>query len=106
MPKVTYRSRCGNVEVDAGIGHTLMDAAVGNDIPGIVAECGGNAMCATCHVYVEGGPIAALPPVSEDEDEMLDVAGAPREPNSRLSCRIPMTAALAGLVVRVAEGPA
>jgi hypothetical protein len=33
------------------------------------ALCGGSCSCATCHVYIEG---ADLPPMSADEDDLLD----------------------------------
>ena len=37
-------------EVKEGL--NLMEAAVANNIPHVVGECGGNLSCATCHVYV------------------------------------------------------
>ena len=39
--------------VDAEPGWSLMEVAVNNSIPGIDADCGGAAACATCHVYVD-----------------------------------------------------
>ena len=53
----------------------------------IAAECGGACACATCHVYVNDGWYEKLPPPSEAEIDMLDMALAV-EPNSRLSCQI------------------
>lgn len=104
MPKVTYLhpdSSCDVVQVDVGM--SVMEAAVRNDLNGIVAECGGAAMCATCHVYVEPEYLPACPEVSEDEDEMLDATACSRESNSRLSCQLMMTDDMDGLVVRTPE---
>ena len=54
MPKVTYIQPDGTPKtVEAPAGTTLMEAAVDNDVRGIVAECGGACSCATCHVYVD-----------------------------------------------------
>ncbi|MFS3128583.1 2Fe-2S iron-sulfur cluster-binding protein [Nocardioides sp. Bht2] len=103
MSKVTYLSGDDSTIVDVDAGTSLMAAAVANSIEGIFGECGGNAMCATCHVFVEEGPHSALPPTSEAEDEMLDCTAAPRRTNSRLSCQIPMVPELDGLVLRIAE---
>lgn len=75
-------------EIDLPTGVSVMRAAVTAGVPGIVGECGGQAMCATCHVYVVAPPMGSLPEVSEDEDEMLDSTAAPREPESRLSCQL------------------
>jgi 2Fe-2S ferredoxin len=100
---VTYR-RVGGSEttIDGSEGLSVMQAALANGISGIVAECGGALSCATCHVYVEGGPVANLPPVSEDEDAMLESTVSPRTEASRLSCQLPVCAATDGLVVTVA----
>jgi len=65
---------------------SVMRAAITNDVDGIVGECGGQAMCATCHVYVQDDP--GLPPIGSDEDEMLECTAAPRESTSRLGCQL------------------
>jgi 2Fe-2S ferredoxin len=102
VPKVTYLRPGGDqVIVDATLGQSVMQAAVGHGITEIVAECGGTLACATCHVYVSDGPREALPAVSDDEAEMLDFTASPREPGSRLSCQLEMTDELDGLVVRL-----
>jgi ferredoxin, 2Fe-2S len=90
MPKVVYHYNDATAEVlDVEPGTSLMRAAVQNGVHGIIGECGGQAMCATCHVYVRHPYIGALPDMGEDEDEMLDCAVAPRDDErSRLGCQI------------------
>lgn len=88
--------------VDAKNDRPLMQAAVQNAVPGIDADCGGECMCATCHVIVEqpwfdktGGP---------GPGESVMLAPTPgRTPTSRLSCQIKVTDALNGLVVHLPE---
>jgi 2Fe-2S ferredoxin len=104
MPRVTYIHPNGDrTEVDVASGQSLMLAATAHDVNGIVGDCGGVMSCATCHVIVEDAFAALLPPVSETESQMLDYTAAPREPNSRLSCQIVMSEALAGIAVRIAD---
>jgi 2Fe-2S ferredoxin len=79
-----------------------MEAAVDNDVDGVVAECGGACACATCHVYVDPEWQERLPAIEAMEDAMLD-AVMDRQPGSRLSCQIELTAELDGLRVRVAD---
>jgi 2Fe-2S ferredoxin len=67
----------------------------------IAAECGGACACATCHIYVNDGWLEKLPPRSDGETDMLDMALAV-EPNSRLSCQIVCSEALDGIKVTVA----
>ncbi|MFF2486125.1 2Fe-2S iron-sulfur cluster-binding protein [Microbacterium sp. NPDC058062] len=88
MTEATYVQPDGSrTTVDIAEGQSLMRAAILNGVPGIVGECGGQAMCATCHVYVDGCQ-DDLPPVSDDEAEMLEAAAAARTPASRLSCQL------------------
>jgi 2Fe-2S ferredoxin len=104
MPIITFIHRDGHQErVDAADGGSAMLAATRHGISGIVAECGGNPMCATCHVYVDESWIARLPAISDEEDALLDGAAAERLSNSRLSCQIKMVGELDGLVLRLPD---
>ena len=104
MPNVTYVSPDGTLKtVEVKSGTRVMQAAVANDVDGIVAECGGNMQCATCHVYVDEAFFDLLPVRSPGEDEMLDETACERKPNSRLSCQLPLTPELDGLVVHLPE---
>jgi len=101
---VTYISSSGVTrEVAVPIGSSVMEGAVNNGVDGIVAECGGACMCATCHVYVEPEWLDKLEPIAEDEQEMLNNTFSPRKSNSRLGCQIPVTEDLNGLTVRTPE---
>lgn len=103
MSNVTYVLSDGTTRVvDAPVGTSLMKTAIAHDVPGIVGECGGSAVCATCHVYVESSS-AVLPSPSDEEEEMLDFTAAPRETGSRLSCQISPQSDLDEIVVRVPE---
>ncbi|GGA72385.1 ferredoxin [Pseudoclavibacter endophyticus] len=87
MPKITYFHPDGAIDtVEVAEGTSVMRAALANSVSGIVGECGGQAMCATCHVKVRND--ADLPEVSEDEDEMLDCTVDERQENSRLGCQL------------------
>ena len=101
MPKITYVPDAGNpVEVDVPVGDSVMEGAVMNGVEGIVAECGGNCQCATCHVYVEERFLGLLKPLEEDEDAMLGSTASERKSNSRLSCQLRVRPEFDGLVVR------
>ncbi|MDB5899095.1 MAG: (2Fe-2S)-binding protein [Ramlibacter sp.] len=91
------------VRLQAAEGKSLMETAVGAGVQGIVGECGGSAMCATCHVYVEEPWLARLPAPLETELEMLECTASERRPNSRLSCQIKLSAGLDGITVRLPE---
>ena len=104
MARITFIQPDGSeraVEADADM--SVMQAAVSQGVPGILGNCGGNCICATCHVYVEPGQGDRLPHLSDEEDDLLDFAASPRRPESRLGCRIVMSPDLDGLVVRVPE---
>ncbi len=101
MPQVIFIDpRGAQFEVDVEVGENVMQAAVDNMIDGILGECGGVLSCATCHCYVDPDWQDKLPPASEQEEDMLDMAVDPKE-NSRLSCQLEMTEELDGLVVRL-----
>ena len=85
--------------IQAKPGTTLMKAATAAAVDGIAADCGGSLTCATCHVMVRAPWLERLPPMSIDEDGMLDFAAVPRQASSRLSCQITLTAELDGLEV-------
>jgi 2Fe-2S ferredoxin len=104
MPKVTYIDANG-VEyiIDVTVGQSVMDAAVKNNIQGIIGDCGGACACGTCHVYVDDAWIEKLVPAETDERELLGLAACPAESGSRLSCQIKITSGLEGLVVRLPE---
>ena len=80
-----------------------MQAAVFYGVDGIVAECGGSCMCATCHVYVREDQLAKAPSMEADEDAMLEGTASPRRPNSRLSCQLVVSPEMDGLVVDLPE---
>lgn len=104
MPKAIYLHPNGErTELDVANGTSLMLAATGQEVAGIVGDCGGVMSCATCHVVVDGAFAALLQPRSDTEDQMLDYTAMPREPNSRLSCQIVMSDALDGIRVRIAD---
>ncbi|MCZ4292226.1 2Fe-2S iron-sulfur cluster-binding protein [Hoeflea alexandrii] len=104
MIAVTFVLADGSeVELAGQVGQTVMELGRNNGIPGIIAECGGAAMCATCHVYVDESDLDRAGSVGEIEEEMLDMTVAPRLPRSRLSCQIRLTPEMTGLRVHIPE---
>lgn len=97
---VTNRAGAHQV-IDATSGYNLMEAIreAGNDE--LLALCGGCCSCATCHVYVAQEFAAALPAMSDDENDLLD-SSSHRTERSRLSCQILLNEDLAGLAVEIA----
>ena len=101
MVKVTYVSHSGEERaVDVAAGSSVMEGAVKNGVRGILADCGGAAACATCHVIVDEAWRDRLSPAATAELEMLDFAAEQQE-GSRLSCQIKLTEELDGLRVRL-----
>lgn len=86
-------------EVEFMPGDRLLDVGQADGQP-LEGTCEGQMACSTCHVIVDDADFARLPPASENEEDMLDLAaGATR--TSRLSCQIWLTEALDGLTVRI-----
>lgn len=86
-------------KVAATPGESLMLAATREGIDGIIGECGGSAMCATCHCYVEAGVLPLPEPL---EAETIEFTAENVRPESRLTCQITATADMSGIVLRVA----
>ena len=104
MPVVIYVSRDGERRhVVAEPGASLMQAAVSNLVPGIVGECGGEMSCATCHVYVDEEWHDRFPPITAEEQDMLEVTAAEPTKFSRLSCQLRCTQETDGVVVHIPE---
>jgi ferredoxin, 2Fe-2S len=103
VPKVTYVGVDGQEKtVDAVDGESVMATAVKNGVPGIIGECGGNASCATCHVWVRDDFLALVGGPNDMEDDLLEMGVSDRREGSRLSCQITMSPELDGLTVDVA----
>ncbi len=90
-------------DVAANSGESLMRAATNAGVEGIAADCGGCMTCATCHVIVDAAWADRLPPISPDEESMLEMTAVPRQPTSRLSCQITLYPTLDGLVANLPE---
>ena len=104
MPKIRFVRPDGSATVvDADVGQSIMLVAVGHGIDGIVGECGGSRMCATCHVHVDLSGVGGVPAMSEDENELLDFAASERSELSRLSCQLPVTEEMDGVTVNLPE---
>ena len=87
-----------DIAVPPDIDLNLMELAKANDLP-VEGTCGGMALCASCHMYIESDH--QLPPPSYDEVVMLDQAFYV-ESNSRLGCQIRINKQLDGLRVSLA----
>ena len=104
MTTVTYIEFNGAEHVlDVPNGTSVMQGALDNGIPGIVAECGGGMACATCHCYVDDDWIDKVGPPSQPEKDMLEFSASPAKSTSRLSCQIAVSDELEGLVVHLPE---
>jgi len=104
MPKIVFElPDGGELRVDGRAGDSIMQTATAAGITGIVAECGGSAMCATCHVYVDAAWAGRLSAPLANELEMLECTAAERLSNSRLSCQIKLSAELDGIAVRIPD---
>ena len=86
--------------VDGDVGLSLMESALKHDVPGIDADCGGGAICGTCHCFVEIS--SDLPAPDSQETAMLGLR-PDRADNSRLACQIIVSDGMADITVRLPE---
>jgi ferredoxin len=89
-----------DLEAPIDMGLNMMELCKASDLP-VEGTCGGMALCASCHMYVESAHLEQMPEKSEDEEDMLDEAFFV-EDNSRLGCQIKLADLHDGLVVRLA----
>lgn len=98
MPKIHFIEGEGSVKtVDAPVGLSLLEVAHQNNID-LEGACEGSLACSTCHVIVDKKFYNLLPPASEAEEDMLDLAFGLTH-TSRLGCQIMITDELDGLTV-------
>jgi 2Fe-2S ferredoxin len=103
MGKLVIVNRAGEeTEVEVTNGFSVMEGIRDNGIDELLALCGGCCSCATCHIHIDPAFADKVPPMGEDESDLLD-SSEHRNEFSRLSCQIKMTAALDGLRVIIAE---
>ena len=86
-------------EVEAEPGQRLLDVAWAVNEP-LEGACEGVMACSTCHVIVDPQDFENLPPASEEEEDLLDLA-AHATRTSRLACQIILTENLKSLDVRI-----
>jgi len=103
MPQLIVVTREGETRTIQGeTGLSVMEVIREAGIDELLALCGGCCSCATCHVHVDSDYADKLPPMSDDENELLAISDD-RDESSRLSCQLPFTDALDGMVVTIAK---
>ena len=88
------------LEAPTDMNMNVMELCKSAELP-VEGTCGGMAMCASCHCYVESAPTEPMPEKSDAEEDMLDEAFHVKE-ESRLGCQIQLADALDGMVIRLA----
>ena len=101
--RVTVIDREGTsheLEAPTDMNMNVMELCKSAELP-VEGTCGGMAMCASCHCYVESAHAESMPEKSDDEEDMLDEAFHVTD-QSRLGCQIRLEDALEGMVIRLA----
>jgi 2Fe-2S ferredoxin len=102
MAKLVVITREGSEKsIEVSPGHSVMELVRDGGFDELLALCGGCCSCATCHVYVDEEFAGLLPPMSADENDLLD-GTLHRTERSRLSCQLPFAEALSGMRVTIA----
>ena len=102
---ITIIDRAGvshNIAAPTDMAMSLMEIVRAYELAeeGTIGICGGMAMCASCQCYIISEDVA-LPEMDAEEDAMLSEAFNVKD-NSRLSCQIPVTEQLEGLIIELA----
>ena len=104
MTLIRFVSADGNhvQEVRGAAGERLLDVAQNAGQP-LEGTCEGQMACSTCHVIVDSEDFDRLPPASDEEEDMLDLAAHVTR-YSRLACQIRLSEELDSLTVRMPSG--
>ena len=102
MPKITFVQADGSQsELEVSSGHqSVMEFALENGIGGIDADCGGSAVCGTCHCFVADPDMFGA--VEPNEEAMLGLR-PDRKRNSRLSCQLSLSDISADTTITLPE---
>jgi ferredoxin len=87
------------LEAPTDLSLNMMEVCKISELP-VEGICGGMAMCASCHMYIESDH--ELPEKGDAEEDMLDAAFFVDDEKSRLGCQIKVTNELDGLIVKLA----
>lgn len=82
------------------VGSSLMEGARHHGVEGIVADCGGGAICGTCHVIVDPAWSESFDPPEMTERALIEFVPE-SSPTSRLSCQLVLREDHEGLEVNV-----
>lgn len=87
MTKVRFFRADGSLdrEIEAEPGTNLLDLAQKNGQP-LEGTCEGSIACSTCHVILTAADFARMSEMSEEEDDLLDLAAHVTR-YSRLACQ-------------------
>lgn len=103
MIKITVKDRAGAGHIiETAVEGTLMEAIRDYGLTEDFAMCSGNCSCATCHVIITEAFLPKLPPLSDDEDAVLD-SSEDRQGGSRLSCQVPLSGDLNGMQLHIVD---
>lgn len=80
---------------------SLMEALTRNKFP-ILATCGGNASCSTCHSYLDQESFVKTGGTNEEEEDLLEMLDDTRHDNSRLTCQVEWNEDLEGAEIIIA----
>lgn len=95
---IDHDGKTHEMEAPTDFNLNVMEIVRAADLP-MEGTCGGMALCASCHVYVESDHDVSHR--SEEEEDMLDQAFFVTD-QSRLCCQLNIDQSLDGLVVRLA----
>ncbi|WP_421084672.1 2Fe-2S iron-sulfur cluster-binding protein [Rothia nasimurium] len=82
---------------------TMLEAVLAAGFP-VLATCGGNASCATCHAFIDPDHIEASLPREEAEEDLLDMIDDIANECSRLSCQTEYSEGMDGAQVTLQPG--